>query len=194
MILIIDCGSQKTQYIEESVDEFIDFETISIYAISDEYFNNKKGVIISGAPILITEIDISPYLEKFKWIKTIDLPILGICFGHQMIGLTFGAFGSRMKEDRDWQTIEIFEQSDLFKKLPTEIEMLEDHCESISIPKDFTLIAASDFCINEAMQHKDLSIYGVQFHPEVSGNHGRILFDNFIQICENNVSKSLNAI
>ena len=108
MILIIDCGSQKTQYIEESVDEFMDFETISIHDISDEYFNNKKGVIISGAPILITEIDISSYLEKFKWIKTIDLPILGICFGHQMIGLTFGAFGSRMKEDRDWQTIEIF--------------------------------------------------------------------------------------
>ena len=194
MILIIDCGSQKTKYIEESVDEFMDFETISIHDISDEYFNNKKGVIISGAPILITEIDISSYLEKFKWIKTIDLPILGICFGHQMIGLTFGAFGSRMKEDRDWQTIEIFEQSDLFKKLPTEIEMLEDHCESISIPKDFTLIAASDFCINEAMEHKDLPIYGVQFHPEVSGNHGRILFDNFIQICENNVSKSLEAI
>jgi GMP synthase (glutamine-hydrolysing) len=194
MILIIDCGSQKTQYIEESVDEFMDFETISIHSISDEYFKNKKGVIISGAPILITEIDISPYLEKFKWIKTIGLPILGICFGHQMIGLTFGAFGSRMKEDRDWQTIEIFEQSDLFKKLPTEIEMMEDHCESISIPKDFTLIAASDSCINEAMQHKDLPIYGVQFHPEVSGNHGRILFDNFIQICENNVSKSLNAI
>ena len=194
MILIIDCGSQKTKYIEESVDEFMDFETISIHDISDEYFNNKKGVIISGAPILITEIDISSYLEKFKWIKTIDLPILGICFGHQMIGLTFGAFGSRMKEDRDWQTIEIFEQSDLFKKLPTEIEMIEDHCESISIPKDFKLVAASDFCINEAMQHKDLPIYGVQFHPEVSGNHGRILFDNFIQICENNISKSVDAI
>jgi GMP synthase (glutamine-hydrolysing) len=194
MILIIDCGSQKTQYIEESVDEFMDFETISIHDISDEYFNNKKGVIISGAPLLITEIDISHYLEKFKWIKTIGLPILGICFGHQMIGLTFGAFGSRMKEDRDWQTIEVFEQSDLFKKLPTEIEMIEDHCESISIPKDFKLVAASDFCINEAMQHKDLPIYGVQFHPEVSGNHGRILFDNFIQICENNISKSVDAI
>jgi GMP synthase (glutamine-hydrolysing) len=184
MILIIDCGSQKTQYIEEAVDEFMDFETISVHDIADEYFNNKKGVIISGAPLLITEIDISPYLEKFKWIKTIGLPILGICFGHQIIGLTFGAFGSRMKEDRDWQTIEIFEQSDLFKKLPTEIQMMEDHCESISIPKDFTLIAASDFCVNEAMQHKDFPIYGVQFHPEVSGNHGRILFDNFIQICE----------
>ena len=194
MILIIDCGSKKTVYIEQCVDEFMDFQTVSFHSLTNEDFLNKKGVIISGAPLLITEINITPYLEKVSWIKILDIPILGICFGHQLIGLTFGAFGSRMKEDRDWQTIEVFEESDLFKKLPTEIEMMEDHCESISIPKDFVLVAASDSCINEAMQHKDLPIYGVQFHPEVSGNHGRILFDNFIQICENRTSKTIKPI
>jgi GMP synthase (glutamine-hydrolysing) len=110
--------------------------------------------------------------------------VLGICFGHQLIGLSFGAFGSRMKDDRGTQLIEIFEKSPLFDKLPSEIEMIEDHCESISIPANFKLIASSDACINESMQHTSLPLFGVQFHPEISGNHGRVLFDNFIRLCD----------
>jgi GMP synthase (glutamine-hydrolysing) len=61
--------------------------------------------------------------------------------------------------------------------------MQEDHCESISIPEEFELVANSDECINEVMQHEKKSLYGVQFHPEVSGNHGAIIFENFIQLC-----------
>lgn len=184
MILILDCGSQKTPYIEQCVDEFIDFETVPILSFTESHLSNKKGIIISGAPLLITEMDISAYLEKVDWIKTTQLPVLGICFGHQLIGITFGAFGSRMKEDRDWQTIEVFETCPLFEKLPPEIEMMEDHCESISIPTGFELVASSDACVNEAMQHKTLPLFGVQFHPEVSGNHGRVLFENFVSLCE----------
>ena len=184
MILIIDCGSKKTVYIEECVDEFMDFQTVGILSLTNDHLKNINGIIISGAPLLITEMDISIYLEKVSWLKTIEIPVLGICFGHQLIGITFGAFGSRMLEDRDWQTIEVYEPCVLFDKLPTEIEMMEDHCESISIPPNFRLIASSDACVNEAMQHNTKPLFGVQFHPEVSGNHGRVLFDNFIRFCD----------
>ena len=184
MILIIDCGSQKTPNIEQCVDEFMDYTTISLFDLSEQQFENKKGIIISGAPILITEVDLKPYLEVCKCLLTTNLPILGICFGHQIIGLLHGAFGSRMKEDRDWQTVEFYETSSLNDKLPSEVEMMEDHCESISIPQGFKLLASSDACVNEAMQHNEKPIFGVQFHPEVSGNHGRIIFENFIKICE----------
>jgi len=184
MILIIDCGSQNTIYIEECVDQFMDFETIQIHALSDKDLKKKKGIIISGAPLLITEMDIGIYLDKIAFIKQTTIPVLGICFGHQLIGLSFGAFGSRMKDDRGSQLIEIFEECPLFDKLPSEIEMIEDHCESISIPANFKLIASSDACINESMQHTSLPLFGVQFHPEISGNHGRVLFDNFIRFCD----------
>lgn len=183
MILVIDCGSNKTKYIEQIVDEFIDVKPSKLLDFTLEDLTDISGVIISGAPLLVTEVDTSPYELKLEWIKDTSLPVLGICFGHQMIGMMFDAFPTRMKEDRSWQIIEAFVDSPLLNRLPDEIEMMEDHCETISIPPDFELIASSDTCVNEVMQHKSKPIYGVQFHPEVSGNHGRIILENFVNIC-----------
>ena len=185
MILVIDCGSNKTKYIEQIVDEFDDVKRVGLMDFTEEELKDVRGVIISGAPILVTEVDPEPYLAKIEWIKTTDLPILGICFGHQLIGLLFGAFASKMKEDRDWQIVEAYVDCPLFNKLPQEVEMMEDHCETISIPAGFELVASSDACVNEAMQHKEKPIYGIQFHPEVSGNHGRVVLENFVRVTSN---------
>jgi GMP synthase (glutamine-hydrolysing) len=183
MILLLDCGSKKTSLIAQCVDEFMDIQIVELLSFEPHHLLEKKGVILSGAPLLITEINLAPYLDKISWISATALPVLGVCFGHQLIGIAFGSFGSRMREDRSWQTIEVFESCSLFQKLPNEIEMMEDHCESISIPPGFDLVASSDVCVNEAMQHKTRPIFGVQFHPESSGNHGKIVLENFITLC-----------
>jgi GMP synthase (glutamine-hydrolysing) len=187
MILIIDCGSNKTKYIEQIVYEFMDTRLTSLMDFQDSDLEGVKGVILSGAPLLVTEIDTTPYEDKMKWILTIEVPVFGICFGHQLIGILHGAFPNRMREDRDWQVIESLEESPLFNRLPNEFRMMEDHCEAISIPPGFQLIASSDACVNEAMQHREKPIYGVQFHPEVSGNHGAVLLENFVKVCESPV-------
>lgn len=181
-LLVIDCGSNKTKYIEEIVDDYIDVKQGRLMDISADDIEDVVGVIISGAPLLVTEIDPTPYIDKLSWITTCEIPVLGICFGHQIIGLMYGAFATRMREDRDWQIIEAYEECPLFNRLPNEIEMMQDHCETISIPADFELIASSDACVNEVMQHKTKPIFGVQFHPEVSGNHGKMLIENFIKL------------
>lgn len=185
MIVIIDCGSSKTPLIESVVYEFMDTRVVPIFDFIRADHTDALGFVISGAPILITEVDTEPYLKQFEWLKTEEKPVLGICFGHQMLGLTFGALSNRQKEDRDWQTIEVITDCALFNKLPIEIELMEDHCEAISIPKDFIHVAVSDATVNEAMMHKDKPLFGVQFHPEVSGNHGAIILENFVHICEN---------
>ena len=182
MILIVDCGSSKTPFIEEMVDEFLDFKTIPFFDFTEEDAQNSVGLIISGAPILITEINMERYLKHVSWILEFDKPILGICFGHQLLGLLHGAFGSKMREDRDWQEIEVFVDCPLFDKLPTSFDMMEDHCESISIPENFELVASSNSCVNEAMKHKEKPFFGVQFHPEVSGNYGRVVIENFTRL------------
>ena len=52
----------------------------------------------------------------------------------------------------------------------------------ITLPEKFDLLAIFDSCNNESMKHKDKNMYGVQFHPEVSGEAGEIVFDNFLKI------------
>lgn len=184
-IAIIDCGSQKTPYIFECVDEFIDSEIIPLFDATRERMQEFDGVIISGAPILLSEIDPTRYLIQFSWVRSWEKPLLGICFGHQILGMLHGAEVSRMTEDRDWQTIEAFVDCPLFDKLPNEVQMMEDHCETISIPAKFQLVGSSDACINEVMQHTTNPWYGVQFHPEVSGNHGKTLIGNFCELVLN---------
>ena len=183
MMLIVDCGSVKTPFIEEAVDLSMDYEKVGLSDLTMGHFEGKKGIVLSGSPILLTEVDCSMYIDKYAFLKEVDIPLLGICFGHQLIGLLYGAFPARQKEDRDWQVIETLEETALFNRLPTEFEMMEDHCESISLPKQFKLAATSDACVNEAMFHESKLIFGVQFHPEVSGNLGTVLIDNFCQIC-----------
>jgi GMP synthase (glutamine-hydrolysing) len=183
MILVVDCGSNKTKYIEQIIDEFMDVKPAKLLDFETNLLDDVQGVIISGAPLLVTEINMEPYLEKLDWIKESKVPVLGICFGHQVMGLLHGAFASKMKEDRSWQVVEAFVDSPLFNRLPDEVEMMEDHCETISIPFGFELVASSDACVNEAMQHIEKPLYGIQFHPEISGNHGRIVLENFVNIC-----------
>ena len=184
-IAIIDCGSQKTSFIYDAVDEFMDAEVIPMVDLNREYLQEFDGVIISGAPILLSEIDPTRYLIQFNWVRSWEKPLLGICFGHQIIGMLHDAHISRIAEDRDWQTIESYMDCPILDKLPSEMEMMEDHCEAISIPSAFHLIGSSDACINEIMMHRSKPIYGVQFHPEVSGNQGQILIGNFCNLVMN---------
>ncbi len=179
MIAVFDCGSQKTPAIAYQIEEYIDVQIIPFLDLKKTDLSPFEGIIISGAPILLTEIDPEPYLDTFRWILDENRPILGICFGHQIMGLLHGARVARMKEDRDFQEIEVIKDDLLFERLPDVFEMQEDHCEHISVPKNFDLLACSDACINEAMKHRDKLHYGVQFHPEVSGNYGNILLENF---------------
>ena len=184
MILILNCGGSKTPYIEEIVDEFSDYQTVGILDIQGIDFSTFKGVIISGAPLMITEINMEVYLKSMEKVVQSRLPILGICFGHQLLGLHFGAYGAKMKEDREFREIEVIEASPLFSKLPDIFYMQEDHCESISVAPNFKHIATSDTCVNEAMMHENLPYFGIQFHPEVSGNQGAIILENFVRICQ----------
>jgi len=182
MIAIIDCGSSKTPLITANLEEYCDVQVFSLFDFHTEQFADFEGIVISGAPILLTEIDPQPYINHFAWIRTYQKPLLGICFGHQILGLLHGARISRMREDRDFQEIEVLKDDPIFDRLPDIFEMQEDHCEHISLPQCFDLLACSDACINEAMKHKEKPLYGVQFHPEVSGNYGHVLLANFAHL------------
>jgi len=183
-ILIIDCGSSKVVDIEKQLEAInISFKTEKWNSLTIGELNNFGGIIISGAPILLTETDPKPYLKALGFLKTYKKPVLGICFGHQLLGILHGAQVSLCKEDRNWQEIIIEQSSTLFNYIRKPYKMMEDHTEEINLPSGFKLLATSKICKNEAMQHKIKPLFGVQFHPEVSERGGLQLLKNFCKTC-----------
>lgn len=182
-IVVIDCGSSKVPDIERCLTELnANIETMSWKEVDDRVLD-AKGVVISGNPDLLTEKGYDQYLPKFEFIETCDFPVLGICFGHQILGLMHGAEVSVGTESRGVETIHIEDSSVLFNDLKGDVMMGQDHIEEINLPSTFKLIASSESCAVEAMQHKIKPLFGVQFHPEVSGVQGLMMLKNFVKTC-----------
>jgi GMP synthase (glutamine-hydrolysing) len=181
-ILVIDCGSSKVPNIVKMLEEC--GATVSVQILADKKKWSGDGVVISGAPILLTEKDNSEYLNLSYQIKTSKVPLLGICFGHQLIGLHYGAEIKKCNEDRDWQDVHFFRDTKLNLGFSEVMKFKEDHCECITLPEEFDLVASSKTCENEMMKHQTKNIFGVQFHPEVSDENGKIMLMQFVHLCK----------
>jgi len=185
MICIIDCGTSWLQEIKQNLNELgYKFRVFKLEEIEDSEFKSFSGIIISGASTLLTQIDISKYIHLFRFVKNIEIPVLGICLGHQIIGLLYGSeIHAKIMIDK-MEQIEIVKENDLFEDIKNQALFREEHSEFISLPDNFILLAKSESCDNEAMKHKNKNIYGVQFHPEVSKDNGKTLFRNFLKMCK----------
>jgi len=195
MIAIIDCGDTRSCDISRIAGE-LGYEN-EVFLMKDLLnkkwlclpdLENFNGIIFSGSPITLTCEDKktcedrNEYLELFPFIKEIHTPVLGICFGHQVIGHSFGSHYHVGEFINGKRQVEVVSPNILFEWI-TDLTFHQNHEQHITLPDDFMLLAKSDTCENESMKHKDKDIYGVQFHPEVSGDSGKKLIQNFLNIC-----------
>jgi GMP synthase (glutamine-hydrolysing) len=180
MITIVNFGSSKTPLIAEMVSSCgKENRVVKWNEISENELKKSSALIFSGSPTMFTEADHQPYIEKYNFVKEGKIPTLGICFGHQLMGILHGAKIFRGEEIRSANKITVVKQDVLFHNLFPETEMTEDHTEGISLPAGFIHLATSSSYTNEGMRHPVFPLWGVQFHPEVSGENGKRLIGNF---------------
>ncbi len=184
-ILIVDFGSQFTQLIARRIRELGIFsEIISHKKIKNKDINKTiKGIILSGGPLNVYEINRYSFDKK---IIQKGVPVLGICFGHQILSKLNGG-KVRHSKHREFGLANISIKSksllikDLFKKKKS-IRVWMSHADQVSkLPRNFRVIASSQNSKFAIVENKLKNYFGVQFHPEVTHTeNGKKLISNFI--------------
>ena len=187
-ILVIDFGSQFTQLIARRIREAGVFSEIIKYKNLNKFLSNKniKGIILSGGPLNVN----TKKIKINKKIFNLNIPILGICFGHQIISKIFGGKVKQAKY-REFGNAEIKKKmkspltKNFFTKNKNNVWM--SHSDIVyKVPKNFKVIASSKNSKFAIIGNLIKKIYGVQFHPEVSHTvNGKIIIKNFLfNICK----------
>ena len=184
-ILIIDFGSQFTQLIARRIRELGVFsEIVSHKKINIKHIDKSiKGLILSGGPLNVYEINKYSFDKK---IINLSIPILGICFGHQILSKLNGGRVKQSKH-REFGLANIYKKNEslliknFFNKQKTK-KVWMSHADQVSkLPKNFKVIASSTNSKFAIVENKLNKFYGIQFHPEVTHTeNGKKLISNFI--------------
>jgi len=187
-IVIIDFGSQFTQLIARKIreigvySEIINFNQIRVLKKD----NSIKGIILSGGPLTTTDKN---SIDLDNYILDLNLPILGICYGHQILAKKFGGkvkiskkreFGHALVEKKAKSPI----TKNFFKNKSNSVWM--SHQDIVhKIPPGFKKVASSNNSKFAIISNEKKKYYGIQFHPEVSHTtNGKIIIRNFVlNIC-----------
>ena len=156
--------------------------------LSREMFNSFDGVVLSGSPDMMSEEKTKAKfrLESEAIIES-KVPVLGVCFGHQMMASAFGA--DVVKDGKhvlEMVETEILADDPLFEGLAKRVMLLESRHEIVrSLPGCFRLLARSATSEIASMKHETRPLYGVQFHPERytrENPQGNRVVGNFVRI------------
>ncbi len=188
-VLIVDFGSQVTKLIARRIRElgvYCDIVT-SEELKKLERFDFIKGLILSGGPSTVTA---SNFQSIPKSILKKNIPILGICYGLQLIAKIYGGKIKPSKKKREFgRAYLIKRKSSLLTKnfLNTKKSVWMSHEDAVvSLPKGFKVIASTKDSKYTIIENQKKKIFGVQFHPEVTHTeNGRQIFKNFLfSICK----------
>lgn len=181
-ILILDFGSQYTQLIARRVRELGVYSEIKpyYYPIQSIKEENPKGIILSGGPKSVLEKDA---ITIDKELFNLGIPILGICYGLQLISyLLGGKVRKAPKREYGKSTLKVIVGDHLLKRIESESVVWMSHGDEVfELPNGFILTASTKTNQVAVIENPQKKIFGVQFHPEVSHTErGKEILSNFI--------------
>ena len=192
LTLIVDSyGRKYKRYIANYLTLVARFSDLRLVdekdALPDYVLSAVDAVVLSGSERYITKGD---YSEDFlKFIRRVEVPLLGVCYGHQVLALAHGQevtrypYLVRKKYPKDPERISILKPGRIFKGVPTPVLGDESHREEVILTgSKFDLLASSPSCRVEAIRLKKTNHFGLQFHLERSGEYGLMIMRNFYRL------------
>lgn len=152
-------------------------------------------IFLTGRLTYAGDVEKDAYTAEIAMIREVDVPLFGICMGHQLISIAHGGTLGRMFEASEYAEdireegfveMNIRKQDPIFNEIHAPFMAYEYHLEEVKeLPDNFELLASSQMCEVQAIRHKEKPIYGVQFHPEAYDPiypAGEIILQNFFEL------------
>ena len=184
-VLIIDFGSQYSQLIARRIRELAVYSEIHSWQRIDRQFIedfSPRCIILSGGPESVTGDGDKPELSVEVF--SLGIPILGICYGMQLMAdLLGGVVAMSPKREFGHTTVKILKHGKLFHAIPSDIDVWMSHGDKVkSVPEGFFIAANSSNSPVAAMADERRNFYGLQFHPEVTHTEeGMKILDCFVK-------------
>ena len=187
-ILVLDFGGQYNQLIARrvrSLNVYAEIKGFDRITVSEIKETNYKGIIFTGGPNSVYD-ESSPHYSKD--ILELNIPILGICYGDQLLAFMTGGTIVSAKNNSEYGRTELLVKGgQLFEGIPSKSVCWMSHTDYIKdVPEGFAISATTKSCPCAAMENVDKGFYGVQFHPEVTHTeYGMKMLSNFIfNVCK----------
>jgi GMP synthase (glutamine-hydrolysing) len=182
-IIILDFGGQYAHLIANRIRRLGVFSEILPNDTDIKTQTDVKGIIISGGPDSVYDEDSpKPHKDLFKT----DIPILGLCYGHQLMAQFLGGIVSPGKIKEYGTANLLTKDNPIFEGLDDKEQVWMSHGDTVSsVPQDFEIIGSTKDCKIAAMANRKTNYYGFQFHPEVTHTtNGLKILENFVfNIC-----------
>ena len=187
-IVVLDFGSQYSHLICRRIRDFSVYAELLPFDTSLENINkiNPKGIIFSGGPSSVYDSNAPLPDEK---IFQLNVPILGICYGHQIIVNNFGGKIKRANKEYGSSVLTIDNDSDILNGIGDSVRAWMSHGdEAENVPYGFEIIGHTESSRSAAIANKQKMIFGIQFHPEVVHTEkGNDILKNFVlKVCNAN--------